>query len=131
MQSLGQGAIHHGSAQAVVSFVGAVLVVRFSGVLTAAALAGITQSLRQMCRPDTRAFVADYRGAVLATTAWRLDELCRGESRLGVPGALVARGLAQDILRLYALRASGAGIDRVVSPDLEWATRWAQERLRE
>lgn len=128
MQLLGSTVVHFGAASAAVSFVGGVLVVKFGGVLTAVALAGITRTLRQMMRPDTRAFVADYRGGVLATTAWRIAQECQGAARLDMPGALVANGLAQDALRMYALRASGAGVDRVVTPSFDFAMRWTSRR---
>lgn len=125
MQLLGSTVVHYGAASAAVSFVGGVLVVRFGGVLTAAALAGITRHLRQMLRPDTRAFVADYRGALLATTAGRIAEACTGPARLDIPGALVAEGTAHDALRVYALRAETAGVDRRVTRDFPAALRWA------
>lgn len=126
MQLLGSTVVHFGAASAAVSFVGGVLVVKFGGVLTAAALAGITRSLRQMMRPDTRAFVADYRGGVLATTAWRIAHECQGAARLDMPGALVASGASQyDTLRVFALHRFSEGGRRAVWADLEGAIDWA------
>lgn len=126
MQLLSQGVLQFGAARAVVSFDGGVLVVQLSGLLTAAALAGITGQLCAMLRSDTHAFVADYRRAVLATTAGRLAEECRPGRRLEIPGMLVATGDAQDVLRIYALRALTSGLRRLVCPDLRAAVRWAQ-----
>lgn len=126
MQLLGSTVVHYGAASAAVSFVGGVLLIRFGGVLTAAALAGITRHLRQMLRPDTRAFVADYRGAVLATAAWRIAEECQGAARLDIPGALVAEGAAHDALRVYALKAASCGVRRRVATRLDAAFHWVE-----
>ncbi len=119
MRSLWKGAVQHGSAQAAVSFVGGVLLVRFGGVLTNGAMASMMQGLRPTLRPDTKVLIADCSTAVVALTDLEIGQLMLGDDAdalPSIPAVIVASEADHDRLHEHAVRtAVSRGSWRVVA----------------
>lgn len=105
-----------------------VLVVRLCGPLTGEALLYFKGEIVARHGPDIRAFVADYRAAIIALDGADLDAVLEGEpdgSAPSMPAALIVRPESNELFKGHALRMAGMhGIARRVfshdAPALEW-----------
>jgi hypothetical protein len=101
---------------------GAVLVVKFGGLLMAESLAAVKSGVVRQMRGSPRAVLADYSGAVLALNDAQLDDMMSGdgpEQLYHLPAAVVAPRGGGQALQAAALRAAvHHGALRSVAPDL-------------
>ena len=103
--------------------------VGISGALTANALMRIKNSVVAANPVGVRAFVADYRAALIALDGAGLDAVLLGEGPNSValmPAALVVQPSCLDLFMGHAARMSALGYFRRVFVDLPLALAWAQ-----
>lgn len=122
---------HQGSRAALSLLAGGVLLVVFSGPITAAALAAVKAPAADCFRGRLASFVVDYRRSVIAVRGSELDAVLAGdspESDALLPAALIVRPAVADIFMGHALRMARFGVMRRVFYDLPAGTAWALER---
>lgn len=109
-----------------------VLIVRMCGPLTGEALLYFKAEIVRLHGPDIRAFVADYRKAVIALDGAELDAVLEGEphgSAPSMPAALVVRALDVKVFEGHAARMALLRIRRRVfaapGPALAWVRQFS------
>jgi hypothetical protein len=113
-----------------------VLVVRLCGPLTGEALLYFKEQIVRLHGPDIRAFVADYRAAIIAMNGAELDAVLEGEpdgSAPSMPAALVVAESSVDLFTSHCVRMAHVGIARrafiSIAPALAWSRRMTVPRL--
>lgn len=122
---------HHRSCAIDMGMEADVLVVRFTGVVTAATLFAAKEwVLTHAWMPS--GFLADYRGAVMAVSDDELSSVLTGESpesRVGQPAAIVVRPAALEVFREHCIRATMADIARCVFTEPGPAQTWLAKEI--
>lgn len=111
-----------------------VLLVRFFGPLTGAALADVKREIAaRFAGQPVHAFAVDYTRAAVALSADDLDAVLAGERHGSVPSLPAAMIVSPPLVRLFdghSLRMAQEGIVRRTftedAPALAWAARHAQ-----
>lgn len=109
-----------------------VLVVRLCGPLTGEALLYFKAEIVARHGPDIRAFVADYRKAIIALDGAELDSVLEGEpdgAAPTLPAAMVVQPEHLDLFIGHALRMALRGVFRRVEVAPEAAVAWAREQM--
>lgn len=115
-----------------------VLLVRFSGPLTGAALLHVKREVAaRFAGQPVHAFVVDYTRAAVALSAADLDAVLTGERHGSVPSLPAAMVVPAPLVKLFeghSLRMAAEGIVRRTftadAPALAWASRHAQRAKR-
>lgn len=110
-----------------------VLMVRFAGPLTGAALAQVKRDIAgRFAGQQVFAFLVDYTRAAVALSAADLDAVLEGERHGSVPSMPAAMVVPPPLVKLFdghCLRMAQEGIVRrtftELAPALEWAARHA------
>lgn len=125
----------HSASAALEMLPDGVLVVKMAGPLTGEALLYFKTEIVRLHGPDIRAFVADYRAAIIALDGAELDAVLEGEageSAPSMPAAMIVSAINLAVFSGHAARMAGNGVVRMVfmqpGPALTWANRQADRR---
>lgn len=122
----------HSASAALKMLPDGVLVVRLCGPLTGEALLYFKREIVARHGPYIRAFVADYRKAVIALDGAELDAVLEGEpedSATAMPAAMVVLPEHLSLFIGHASRMALRGVFRRVEVAPEAAQAWAHEQL--
>ena len=108
-----------------------VLLVRMRGLVTAASILSLRDRVARDVSgaPHIQAYVADYRGAVLAMDGAALDAVLAGQSAdtgAALPAAMIALPDTAPLLAGHCLRMARRGVLRQVFMTEAPAVAWAQ-----
>jgi hypothetical protein len=106
-----------------------VLVVRLCGPLTGEALLYFKTEIVARHGPNIRAFVADYRAAIIALDGAELDAVLEGEPDGSAPSMAAAMVVKPESITLFAghaIRVAMFGVVRQVFAEIAPATLWAR-----
>ena len=105
-----------------------VLLVRLSGPLTSETMMHFKREIISRHCGSIRAYVADYRSAVVALTGVELDAVLDGEApdaTVCLPAAIVSGGSATSVFLGHTMRMAERGVMRLVFTDPAQAQEWA------
>lgn len=122
----------HSASAALEMLPDGVLVVRLCGPLTGEALLYFKTEIVRLHGPDIRAFVADYRAAIIAVNGAELDAVLEGESdgsAPSMPAALVVTEGAVELFTSHCVRMAHAGIARRAFISTASALAWSRKMM--